>query len=185
MHEDVREILDDCQQSMEKAVESYKRELSRIRTGRANLSVLDGVRVEYYGSMTPLNQVAALTVADPRLITVKPWDKSLLALIEKSILISDVGLNPNNDGEIIRLPIPPLTGERRKELVKQVRRIAEDAKVSVRGCRRDGRDMLETVDNLPEDDLKKGKDRVQELTDAWVKKIDSIADAKEADILEV
>ena len=185
MNEEVREILDDCDESMSKAIEAFKRELSRIRTGRANLSILDGVRVEYYGSMTPLNQVAALTVADPRLITVKPWDKSLLSLIEKSILAAQTGLTPSNDGEIIRLPIPPLTGERRKELVKQVKKSAEDAKVRVRNVRRDANDMLKAVDALPEDDLHRSKDLVQTKTDKFVSEIDEIAAGKEKEILEV
>lgn len=185
MHEDVREILDDCRESMNKAIDSFKRDLSRIRTGRANLSILDGVRVEYFGSSTPLNQVAALTVADPRLITVKPWDKSLLSTIEKSILACDVGLTPNSDGEIIRLPIPPLTGERRKDLVKQVKKIAEDSKVTVRSCRRDARDMLGAVDSLPEDDSKRAEKSIQDTTDAYVKKVDEIAVVKEKEILEV
>ncbi|MFT7624718.1 MAG: ribosome recycling factor, partial [Myxococcota bacterium] len=170
MNEEVREVLDDCRQSMSKSIDSLNSQLSRIRTGRANLSVLDSVHVEYYGSATPLNQVAALTVADPRLITVKPWDKSLMSLIEKAILMSDVGMTPSSDGELIRLPIPPLTGERRKELVKQVKRVAEDSKVSVRNARRDARDMVDAIDNLPEDDSKRAKDSVQALTDDFVGK---------------
>ncbi len=185
MHEEVREILDDCKSTMSKSIDALKSQLARVRTGRANLSVLDSVRVEYYGTPTPLNQVAALTVADPRLITVKPWDKSLVPLIEKSILASDVGLTPSSDGELIRLPIPPLTGERRKDLVKQVKAMAENSKVSIRNARRDARDMLDAVDALPEDDNKRGKDAVQKTTDDFVKKIDEIAAKKEQDILEV
>jgi len=185
MNEDVREVLTDCDQSMVKSLDAFRRELTRIRTGRANLAILDGVRVEYYGSLTPLNQVAALTVADPRLITVKPWDKSLVSLIEKAIMISDIGLTPGSDGELIRLPIPPLTGERRKELVKQVRRIAEEAKIAVRNCRRDANDLLKSVESLPEDDLARGRKSVQDKTDDFVKQIDDIADVKEKEILEV
>ena len=128
MNEELQEVLEDCDQSMQKAIEAFRRELARIRTGRANLAILDGVRVDYYGSKTPLNQVASLTVADARLITIKPWDRSLLPEIEKAIQAADVGITPSNDGQIIRLPIPPLTGERRRELVRQVWRLAEDAK---------------------------------------------------------
>lgn len=185
MHEDVQEILADCEQSMRKCIEAFRRDLSRIRTGRANLSILDGIRIEYYGSMTPMNQVAALTVADPRLITVKPWDKSLISLIEKAILASDVGLTPNSDGELIRLAIPPLTGERRKELVKQVKRVGEESKIAIRNCRRDANDLLKEVENLPEDDLARGKKSVQEQTDRFVRKVDDVGAQKEKEILEV
>ncbi len=185
MHEEVAEILELVQDSMSRCIEAFKRDLSRIRTGRANLSILDGVRIEYYGTMTPLNQVAALTVADARLITVKPWDKSLISLIEKAILASDIGLNPTSDGEIIRLPIPPLTGERRKELVKQVRKVSEDARISIRNARRDGNDMLKGVDALPEDDLQRGRKAVQDQTDSYVKSVESLAAKKDAEILEI
>ena len=185
MNEEVQEILADCEDSMGKAIEAFQRDLGRVRTGRANLSVLDGVKVEYYGSLTPLNQVAALTVADPRLITVKPWDKGLLASIEKAIVMCDVGITPSNDGEIIRLPIPPLTGERRKELVKQVKASGEDSKVRVRNARRDGNDMLKAVDALPEDDLHRAKDSVQDLTNKYVAKLDAMVAKKEKEILEV
>lgn len=185
MNEEVQEILADCEDSMDKVIEAFKRELSRVRTGRANLSILDGVKLEYYGSMTPLNQVAGLTVADPRLITVKPWDKGLLPAIEKAILIGDVGLTPSNDGEIIRLPIPPLTGERRKDLVKQVKKSGEDAKIRIRNARRDANDLLKDVEALPEDELHRSRDSVQALTDKYVASIDSIAANKEKEILEV
>ena len=185
MNEDLKAILDDCEESMKKAIEHLKRELTRIRTGRANLAVLDGVRVEYYGSFTPLNQVAALTVADPRLITVKPWDKSLLTAIEKAIVGSDIGLTPNNDGELIRLPIPPLTVERRKDLVKQVGKHVEETKVKVRTIRRDSNDLLKEVDGLSEDDVKRARDLVQTKTDAWVKRVDEAGAVKEKEIMEV
>jgi len=185
MNEDVVEIMDDCQQSMSKAVDNLKRELAKIRTGRANLAILDGIRVEYYGTPTPLNQVAALTVADPRLITIKPWDKTLVPLIEKSILTGGTGLTPNNDGELIRLPIPPLTGERRKELVRSVKQCGENGKIAVRNIRRDANDLLKSVDSLPEDDLAKAKKQVQDKTDSWVGTIDQISAEKESEILEV
>ena len=185
MNEELQEVLEDCDQSMQKAIEAFRRELARIRTGRANLAILDGVRVDYYGSKTPLNQVASLTVADARLITIKPWDRSLLPEIEKAIQAADVGITPSNDGQIIRLPIPPLTGERRRELVRQVWRLAEDAKIAVRNCRRDARDFVDAIDGLPEDDGKRGKDRIQELTNQYVAQVDEIARKKEAEIMEV
>jgi ribosome recycling factor len=183
--EEIEEILVDCDESMDKCIDSLKRELNRVRTGRANLSVLDGIRVDYYGTATPLNQVAALTVADPRLITVKPWDKNLLADIERSIQAADLGLTPGNDGEIIRLPIPPLTGERRKELVRSVGKCIEDAKIAIRNARRDANDMLKSVDSLPEDDLKKAKKSVQDRTDRFVTSVIDLGTKKETDILEI
>ena len=183
--DEVKDILDDCEQGMNKAIDALKRELSRIRTGRANLAILDGIRVEYYGTPTPINQVAALTVADPRLITVKPWDKTLLSAVEKSILAAGIGLTPNNDGEIIRLPIPPLTVERRRDLVKSVKTAAEDAKIRVRDVRRDANELLKTVDGLPEDDLKKALKIVQDKTDKFSKVVDDVATGKEKEIMEV
>jgi ribosome recycling factor len=184
MNEEVQEILTDCQGSMDNTIEAFQRDLGRVRTGRANLSILDNVKVEYYGSFTPLNQVAGLTVADPRLIIVKPWDKGLLAPIEKAILIGDVGLTPSNDGEMIRLPVPPLTGERRKDLVKQVKKSAEDAKIRIRNARRDANDMLKLIDALPEDELHKSRDLVQSVTDSYTTKVDTIGEKKEEEILE-
>jgi ribosome recycling factor len=184
MDEDVLEIMEDCEGSMDKTIEALKRDLGRFRTGRANLSVLDGITVEYYGTPTPLNQVAALTVADPRLITVKPWEKNLIPLIEKSIMVADIGLNPASDSELIRLPIPPLTGERRKELVKNVKRTVEEAKIAVRNHRRDANDMLKSVDSLPEDDLKKSLKKVQDITDRFVGQVETILSAKESEILD-
>ena len=183
--DEVKDILDDREQGMNKANDALKSELSRIRTGRANLAILDGIRVEYYGTPTPINQVAALTVADPRLITVKPWDKSLLSLVEKAIQAADIGLTPNNDGELIRLPIPPLTVERRKGLVKKVSTAAEDAKIRVRDVRRDANELLKEVDGLPEDDLKKALAVVQTKTDKFSKVVEEVTAAKEKEIMEV
>ena len=183
--EEVREVLDDCNSGMDQALENLNRELNKVRTGRANLAVLDGVRVDYYGTSTPLNQVAALTVADPRLITIKPWDKSLVPIIEKSILVAELGLTPNSDGELIRLPIPPLTGERRKEIVRGVKKSGEDAKIAIRNVRRDANDLLKSVESLPEDDLKRSLKNVQDSTDTRVEKIDEIIGSKEKEILEI
>ena len=181
----VSEILAELHAGYDKTIDALKRELGRVRTGRANLAILDGIRVEYYGTPTPINQVAALTVADPRLITVKPWDKGLLSAVEKSIMAADIGLMPNNDGELIRLPIPPLTVERRKSLVKNVKTAAEDAKIRVRDARRDGNELLKEVDGLPEDDLKKALKIVQDKTDKFSKVVDEVAAAKEKEIMEV
>ena len=185
MSEEVNEIIEDCEQSMVKAIDLLKRELSRIRTGRANLTMLDGIKVEFYGTPTPLNQVAALTVVDPRLITVKPWDKSLLQAIEKAVNIADIGITPSSDGELVRLPIPPLTAERRKDLVKNVKKTAEDGKIRIRDIRRDSNELMKEVKGLPEDDLKKALKTIQDKTDHYTKVVDSTIATKEKEILDV
>ena len=185
MSEDVDAILDDCEDSMRKAVDAFRRDLTRIRTGRANLQILDGVRVLYYGTPTPLNQVAGLTVADARLITAKPWDRTLIPEIEKAILKADLGLTPSSDGELIRLPIPPLTGERRKELVKTVKKMGEDAKIALRAARRDANDLLKDLDGVPEDDVNRAKKDVQAKTDRYVTLVEEVGAAKEKEILEI
>jgi ribosome recycling factor len=179
------EILEDAQDSMTKAVEAFKRDLAKVRTGRANLTMLDGVRVPYYGTLTPLTQVAALTVADPRLITIKPWDKSLLTEIEKALVGSNLGITPSNDGEIIRLPIPPLTGERRQDLVKQLKRQTEEARVTVRNTRRDVNAMVKELDGVSEDAQHRALKDVQDLTDKFVALLEKAAEAKEKEIMEV
>ncbi len=179
------EIVADAQESMDKAVESFNRDLGKLRTGRANLQMLDGIRVEYYGTPSPLNQVAALNIPDPRLITIKPWDKTLLTAVEKAIVGSNLGLTPNNDGEIIRLPIPPLTGERRQDLVKQLKRQAEDARVVVRNVRRDANSMIKDLEGESEDSQHRSLKTVQDLTDKVMKRIDGITDTKEVEIMEV
>src|SRR5688572_11093758 len=138
----VNDVLKDLQASLEKGIESFKRDLAKVRTGRANLAILDGIKVDYYGTPTPLNQVASLNVPDARLITVKPWEKTLIPEIEKSIRAAQLGLNPNSDGEIVRVPTPALTEERRKELVKVVKKMSEEAKVALRAARRDANEML-------------------------------------------
>ncbi len=179
------EIISDTKASMDKAIESFKKDLSRVRTGRASLSMLDGIRVEYYGTLTPLNQVAALNVADPRLITVKPWDKGLLTDIEKAIVGSNLGITPSNDGEMIRLPIPPLTGERRKELVKQLKKQTEEARVAVRNVRRDANNMVKADEAASEDEQHRFLKDIQDLTDKAIARIDEEANRKEAEIMEV
>jgi ribosome recycling factor len=181
----VNDILEEAKQNMSKGLDALRRELTRIRTGRANLSLLDGIRVDYYGTPTPLNQVANLAIPDPRLITIKPWEKKMLVAITKAIQESDIGLTPATDSELIRLPIPPLTTERRKELVKQANRCGEDAKVAVRNARRDANEMLKEAEKskeISEDDTKKGQELVQKETDAFIKKVDEILAAKAKEI---
>lgn len=184
----VDDVLSETEASMEKAVERFKGELAKVRTGRANLSLLDNVKIDYYGTPTPLNQVASLTVADARLITIKPWEKSMLAVIEKTIRGSDLGLNPVADAELVRLPIPPLTTERRKELAKMIKKMTEEARIAVRSARRDANDMLKDAEKekeISEDENKAAQKKVQELTDKYVTVVDGIGDKKEEEILEV
>ena len=184
----MNEYLEECGNEMIEGVVALQRDLGRVRTGRASLALLDGVRVDYYGTLSPLNQVAKLGVPEPRLIVVVPWDKSMLGPIEKAIMASDLGINPVNDGKVIRIPIPELTGERRKELVKQVGRMTEDAKVQIRRIRREYNDLFNTMSKdgeLPEDDAKRAVDKVQQMTDDHTKQIDQIAKNKEEEILEV
>lgn len=183
------DVINELRERSDQAIEALRTALTRIRTGRANLSILDNIRVEYYGSKTPLNQVATLAVADPRLITIKPFDKSLASEIEKVLRASsDLGISPQNDGEKILLPIPPLTEERRREFTKVAKSKAEDAKISVRNGRRDANEMLKTLEKdgeLPEDDSKKAQGEVQKITDEYVARIDEIVSKKEKEIMEV
>ena len=183
------DVIKELEARGEQATEALRAALTRIRTGRANLSILDNIRVEYYGSKTPLNQVAALTVADPRLITIKPFDKSLMSEIEKVIRsASDLGISPQNDGEKILLPIPPLTEERRKEFTKVARAKGEDAKISVRNARRDANETIKSLEkdgDVPEDDAKRALERIQKVTDGLVKRIDDTVSKKEKEIMEV
>jgi ribosome recycling factor len=184
----VDDILAETEEGMKKAVESFKRDLSKVRTGRANLALLDDVKVEYYGSLTPLNQVATLNVVDARLITVKPWEKNLIPVIEKAVRAASLGINPVTDAELVRLPVPPLTQERRKELAKQVGKMAETARVAVRAARRDGNEMLKDAEKekeISEDEGKRGQKGIQELTDRYVAQVEDIAANKEKEILEI
>jgi len=185
LHEDV---VKELKARIDKTLEDLRKDLSRIRTGRANLSLLDGIRVNYYGTSTPLSGVASLSVPEPRLITVKPWDRSQLKEIEKAITEANIGINPMNDGEIIRLPIPPLTEERRKEIAKQVRQRGEDHKVAVRNERRDANEKLKELlkkKSISEDDLKRATEKVQKETDQGVVKIDEIIQKKGKEVMEV
>ncbi|MDP6778632.1 MAG: ribosome recycling factor [Candidatus Latescibacteria bacterium] len=184
----VDEVLSETKSAMQKAVEAFGHEISMVRSGRANASLLDAIRVEYYGSQMPINQVANIGAPEPRLITIQPWDKTALPAIEKAIMASSLGLVPSNDGTIIRLPIPQLTEERREELVRIVRQMAEEGRVSVRNARRDANEMLkdgQKEGEIPEDESKRGQDQVQELTDEYVKKVDDLLKEKEEEIMEV
>ena len=185
---ELKDLMLEQEQRMDKSIESLKHEFASIRTGRASVALLDKIMVDYYGSPTPINQVANISVPEPRMILVAPWDKSMIGAIEKAILQSDLGLNPGNDGTAIRLTIPQLTEERRKEIVKIVHKKAEDAKVAVRNIRRDANDVLkkeEKAKNITEDDVKDGLDQIQKLTDKKIKQIDDLKAVKEKDVLEV
>jgi ribosome recycling factor len=180
-------IYDETRESMGKSVTALRNELKRVRTGRASLSILDGIKVDYYGTPTPLNQMSTLAVPESRLITIQPWDISVIKDIEKALLKSDLGLTPSNDGKIIRISIPALTEERRKELVKVVRKICEDHKVSVRNIRRDSNELIKSMKKdgeISEDDAFKSKDEVQKITDEQIKLIDECFKEKEKQILE-
>jgi ribosome recycling factor len=182
------ELEKKIRQEMEKTIAGLKNEYARLRSGRATPALLDGIRVEYYGALTPLNQMATVNAPEARLLVVQPWDPSALQAIEKAILKSDIGLSPQNDGRIIRLPIPALTEERRKELGKVVNKFAEEARVSVRNHRRDGMEDLKKMQKdkkVSEDDSKREEKRIQEFTDSYIKKVDEVAAAKSKEILEV
>ncbi len=184
----IEDIIQDAEERMGKSVRSLERELKKMRTGRASLSLLDDIRVDYYGTPTPLNQMASLAVPENRLITIQPWDASVIKDIEKAIQKANLGLTPSSDGKIIRISIPPLTEERRKELVKQVNRICEEYRVAVRNIRREANEMLKELKKegqASEDDVYRAQDRVQKLTDKYIEKIDSLFKEKEKEILEV
>jgi len=184
----IDEILSEARTAMDKAVKSLKREMAKVRTGRASVSLLDDVKVDYYGVPTPLSQVATLSVPEARLITVQPWEKNLIPDIEKAIFKADLGLTPSSDGQLIRLPVPALTEERRREMVKIIKRMAEDAKISVRNARRDANEtlkMLEKEKEITEDDLKRSEKDVQQLTDEFVNTIDTVVQGKEKEVMEV
>jgi ribosome recycling factor len=173
---------------MDKAVEDLRRELSGVRSGRASISLLDHITVEYYGAPTPLNQVATLSVPEPTLITAQPWDMSLLPAIEKAIRSSDLGLNPGNDGKLIRIPIPPLTEERRKQLAKHVGKVLEDHRTAIRNIRRDENEVIKKMlkdKQVSEDEERKALDEVQKLTDQYTEKVEELAKKKEEEILTV
>jgi ribosome recycling factor len=184
----VEALFKDTGGKMARSIEAFKKDLGKIRTGRASFSLLDGIKVDYYGTPTPLPQVGTLSVPESRMITVTPWDTKMVGPIEKAIQASGLGLNPSNDGKMVRIPIPPLTEERRKDLVKVVKKMAEEARIAVRNIRRESLEKVkekEKKKEISEDEMKRWQDRVQKETDSHVKKIDEILKTKEQEIMEV
>lgn len=184
----VKQILSDAEEKMNKSLQSVKRDFGSLRTGKASPSLLDAIRVDYHGTVMPLNQLASVSAPEPRLLVVQAWDKAIVGEISKAIQVADLGLNPQVEGNIIRLPIPPLNEERRRELVKHCKKIAEDGKVAIRNIRRDANDSLKKTEkdkSISEDDLKRGTEKVQELTNKYTDEIEEAMEAKEADIMEV
>lgn len=181
----IPQIIKDSRASMDKSLDSSKRELASIRTGKATTSLLDTVRVEAYGQMMPLNQVASVSAPEPRLLTVTPWDKGQVQAIEKAIRDSDLGLNPQSQTGVIRVPLPMLNEERRKELVKVVHKLAEEARIGIRHARTEGRDKLKKLDHVSEDDVKHAEKDLQKMHDDFISKIDDLLKGKEAEIMEV
>ncbi len=183
-----KDVVEKTRSGMEKSIEALKKEFTKVRTGRASLGLLEDVRVDYYGTPTPLNQLGTMTIPEPRLITIQPWEKKLIPDIEKAILKADLGLNPTSDGQLVRLAIPPLTEERRKEMVKMLKRMGEEAKIAVRNARRDANEQLKKLEKdkqISEDELKRGEKEIQELTDRYVKKTDEVVAAKEKEVMEI
>src|SRR5215208_4186740 len=181
------DAVKDLHARIQKTLDHFRQELMTIRTGRASLHLLDNVKVDYYGTITPLNQVATLAVADARLITVKPWEKNLIPVIDKAIRDANLGLNPQSDKDMVRVPIPPLTEERRRDIVKQVKHKGEEQKLAIRNERRDAKELIEEAEKEGEvsaDDAKKALDKVQKATDDGVKKIDEMVAAKEKDVMQ-
>ena len=186
--DDVEMVLEEAREAMDKSIRSFRRDLQKVRTGRASTALLDGLQVEYFGTPTPLNQLANLTSPDARLLVVNPFDKSSIGDIERAIQTSDLGVTPANDGKLIRISIPPLTEERRKDLVKQVRKVAEGHKVGVREARRDALSMLKEMEGeglLPKDDRHRADKQMEDLTGDFISKIDEMTSQKEAEVLEV
>ena len=184
----MKTVFEFAKEKMTKSISALNSEYNSIRAGRANPAVLDPIRVDYWGVPTPVNQMAAVSVAEARILVIQPWDKSALKLIEKAIQTSDIGINPQNDGTVIRLTFPPLTEERRKSLVKDVKATAENSKVAIRNIRRDAIEKLKAMkknSEITEDDLKFGEGEVQKITDDFIKQVDSVASAKEAEIMEI
>ena len=183
----IESVYRDSKDNMGKVIEALKKELKRVRTGRASLSLLDGIKVDYYGTLTPLNQLATLAAPESRLITIQPWDTTVIKEIEKAVLKSDLGLTPSSDGKIIRIAIPPLTEQRRKELVKVVHKISEEYKVSVRNLRRDANELIKDIKKdgkISEDDAFKSQEKVQKITDEHINLVDECYKEKEKEILE-
>ncbi|TDT61580.1 ribosome recycling factor [Fonticella tunisiensis] len=184
----IKEVTTACENKMKKSVEAFKRELQSLKAGRANPSMLDKIMVDYYGTPTHVSQLATISAPEPRLLVIQPWDRNAIKDIEKAILKSDLGLNPTNDGQVIRLMIPELTEETRKNLVKVVKKLGEEAKIAIRNVRKDGNDKLKTLKkegNYSEDEIKRTEDEIQKLTDIYVKEVDKLVEAKEKEIMSV
>ncbi len=184
----MNELIKNTEEKMTKTIAVLDREYKSIRAGRANVSVLDKITVDYYGAPTPIQQMAAVSIPEPRILMIQPWDASTLKDIEKAILVSDIGINPQNDGRVIRLSFPPLTEERRKEIVKEVKKVAEENKVAIRNTRRDALEKLKGLkkaNTITEDDESNGEKKIQNLTDKYCKEIDELASLKEKEILEI
>ena len=182
------ELIAELKETMKRQIQALEKSFSKVRTGRASLSLLDGIKVEYYGTPTPLNQVASLSVPESQLIVIAPWDVTVIGAVEKAIQKSELGLTPSNDGKVIRITIPPLTGERRKELVKVVKKMAEECRVKIRNARRDVNNDLKDLKkegDLSEDELFRTQDDVQKITDEYIKKTDQVLAAKEEEIMEI
>lgn len=184
----LKETYKDTEDRMKKAVDAINRELTSVRTGKASPKMLDGIKVEYYGTLTPLNQVASISSPDPKMLVIQPWEQTVVPEIVKAVQKADLGLNPMAEGNIVRLPIPPLTEERRQDMVKLVKKLGEDAKIAIRNIRRDANDKLKKAEKdseITEDDLKVGQKQVQDYTDSYIKKIDDMVKAKEQEVMEI
>lgn len=184
----MEDLLTELEIRMDDAFQALLRNFSKTRTGRANTAALEHVKIDYYGEQTPIKQLCNISIPEPRLIVIQPWDKTILELIEKAILASNIGVTPENDGNVVRLPFQPLTEETRRDIVKQIKKMAEDAKIEIRNIRRDGNDAakkMEKSSEITEDDLKKALKDIQDLTDTWINKISESAKAKEVEIMEV
>lgn len=184
----IRDIINDAEDRMKKSLEHLTKDLAAMRAGRANPAMVEKLSVDYYGVSTPVNQLANITVPEARLLVIQPWDKSMIADIEKAIMKSDLGITPSNDGNVIRIAVPQLTGERRKDLAKVIKKRAEEARVAVRNIRREANDMLKSSEKdklISEDENKKGADEVQKLTDRYIKNVDTMLQSKEKEIMEV
>ncbi len=184
----MKEVLSKCEAKMNKSIDALNHEFSSVRAGRANPAILDRVLVDYYGAPTPINQMAAVSVSEARVLVIQPWDKSTLKTIEKAIQASDIGINPTNDGNVLRLTFPQLTEERRKELVKDIKKMGEESKVGIRNIRRDAMEKLKALkkdSSITEDDQKDGEKKIQDITDKFVKKVDSLVAEKEKEVLSI
>jgi ribosome recycling factor len=187
MEDEVKIVMDDASDKMNKTVEHLDREVGKVRAGKANPKMLEVIMVDYYGTLTPLAQVANINTPDARTIAIQPWDRKMIPLIEKAIMAANLGMNPDNNGEIVRINVPPLTEERRKDLVKQVKKLGEEAKITIRNMRRESNDDLKQLkkEGLPEDQEKDAQEKIQKLTDRSIQKVDELLEKKEKDIMTV